>query len=253
MKVTVPFWFYCKLVWSNAEKYPDKLDKLFTLQNIASLLGIGFTLDFGFKIFWDLTKSAPFQLGFTRCISPYTDVALFFFLFFSKNLLSPPPPPTTLRWRSTNPLRFFLFYHAHSTDFEKKIEGLWTGWRVLHLLKNDETNPVSKNKVTNPEKYGALLHDSSLCTDPSLHRLYDKLLTCISKWTPTPDKVFDKLLMSFHIRKKLLGLQCNQIFNQEKFFSGMGGGGVKWFGELCVSLKKSWLRPWQTFCNCHWR
>ena len=49
-------WFYCKLVWSNAEKYSDKLDKLFTLQNIANLQGIGFTLDFGFKIHRDLTK-----------------------------------------------------------------------------------------------------------------------------------------------------------------------------------------------------
>ena len=61
-------WFYCKLVLSNAEKYPDKLDKLFTLQNIANLQGIGFTLDFGFKIYRDLTKSAPVQFGFTRCI-----------------------------------------------------------------------------------------------------------------------------------------------------------------------------------------
>ena len=30
-------WFYCKLVLSNAEKYPDKLDKLITLQNIKTL------------------------------------------------------------------------------------------------------------------------------------------------------------------------------------------------------------------------
>ena len=29
-------WFYCKLVLSNAEEYPDKLDKLFTLQNIKT-------------------------------------------------------------------------------------------------------------------------------------------------------------------------------------------------------------------------
>ena len=50
MKVTVPFWFYGKLVRSNAEKYPGKLDKLFTLRNIASLQGIEFTLDFGCKI-----------------------------------------------------------------------------------------------------------------------------------------------------------------------------------------------------------
>ena len=62
MKVTVPFWFYCKLVWSNAEKYPDKLDKLFTLQNIANLQGIGFSLDFGFKIHRDLTKTGTFSI-----------------------------------------------------------------------------------------------------------------------------------------------------------------------------------------------
>jgi len=49
-------------------KYPDSLDKLFTLQNIANLQDIGFTLDFGFKIYRDLTKSAPFQFVFTRCI-----------------------------------------------------------------------------------------------------------------------------------------------------------------------------------------
>ena len=128
---------------------------------------------------------------------------IFLFVLFEK---SSSPTPTTLRWRSTNPPRFFLFYHAHSTDFEKKIEGLWTGWRTLHLLKSDETIPVSKNKVTNPEKYGALSHDSSLCTDPPLHRLYDKSWTCIGKWTPTPDKVFHKLLMSFHIQKKTVRL-----------------------------------------------
>ena len=60
MKVTVPFWFYRKLISSNAEKYLDKLEKLCTLQNIANLQGIGFTLDFGFKIYRDLTKLAPF-------------------------------------------------------------------------------------------------------------------------------------------------------------------------------------------------
>ena len=38
MKVTVSFWFYSgKLVWSNAEKYPDKLDKLFTLENLQGI------------------------------------------------------------------------------------------------------------------------------------------------------------------------------------------------------------------------
>ena len=38
--------------------------------------------------------------------------------------------PTTipLRWRSINPLRF-IFYHP--TDFEEKIEGLWTGYASI--------------------------------------------------------------------------------------------------------------------------
>ena len=33
--------------------------------------------------------------------------------------------------------------------------------------------------------------------------------------------------MSFHMQKKLLGLQRNQIFNQESFFFGGGGRGVQ--------------------------
>ena len=36
------------------------------------------------------------------------------------------PTPTPLRWRSINPPRL-VFYHARSTYFEEKIEGLWTG------------------------------------------------------------------------------------------------------------------------------
>ena len=43
-------------------------------------------------------------------------------LRLSTNFLLP-PPPTPLRWRSINPPRF-IFYHARSTDFEEKIEGL---------------------------------------------------------------------------------------------------------------------------------
>ena len=43
-------------------KVPDKLDKLFTLQNIANLQGVGFTLDFGFKIHRDLTKIGTFSI-----------------------------------------------------------------------------------------------------------------------------------------------------------------------------------------------
>ena len=50
-----------------------------------------------------------------------------------------------------------------------------------------------------------------------------------------------KLLISFHMQKKQrLGLQRNQIFNQGIFW---GRGSAKLFGELCVPLKKSWLRP----------
>ena len=45
-------------------------------------------------------------------------------------------------------------------------------------------------------------------------------------------------------KKKRLGLQRNQIFNQGFFFGGgEGGGSVKLFGKLCVPLKRSWLRP----------
>ena len=50
--------------------------------------------------------------------------------------------PLALSWRSINPLRF-IFYHLRSTDFEEKIEGLWTGWvstdfiRFIFLLVSD--------------------------------------------------------------------------------------------------------------------
>ena len=36
-------------------------------------------------------------------------------------------PMTPLQWRSINPLRF-IFYQPRSTDFEKEMEGLWTGY-----------------------------------------------------------------------------------------------------------------------------
>ena len=54
-------------------------------------------------------------------------------------------------------------------------------------------------------------------------------------------------LAYFHMQKKRLGLQRNQIFNQGIFLGGGGGVGVgaKLFRELCVPLKKSWLRPCQ--------
>ena len=48
---------------------------------------------------------------------------------------------------------------------------------------------------------------------------------CISQWTQTPDKVFQKLLMPFHMQKKILGLQRNEIFNQGSFFREAGEWG----------------------------
>ena len=61
----------------------------------------------------------------------YTDVVLFFFSFFSKTSASLRAKRAcenergarALRWRSINPLQF-IFYHARSTDFKEKIEGL---------------------------------------------------------------------------------------------------------------------------------
>ena len=64
------------------EKYPDKLDKLFTLQNIANLQGIGLTLDFGFTIYKDLTKSAVFNKVDSRGALACTQT-LFYFSFRS--------------------------------------------------------------------------------------------------------------------------------------------------------------------------
>ena len=49
--------------------------------------------------------------------SLYTDVVLFFFSFFSVNK-SP---------------AVFIFYHVRSTDFEEKMEGLWTGYAITGI------------------------------------------------------------------------------------------------------------------------
>ena len=43
-----------------------------------------------------------------------------------KNLFCSSSTTTSLHWRSINPPRF-IFYHVRSTDFEEKIDGLWTG------------------------------------------------------------------------------------------------------------------------------
>ena len=71
----------------------------------------------------------------------------------------------------------------------------------------------------------------------------DRWLTCISQWTQTPDKVFHKLLLSFHMqKKKLLGLQRNQIFNQGSFFVGEGWG-CKVIGRIVRTSEKILATP----------
>ena len=47
------------------------------------------------------------------------------FLFFSSSLTATP-----LRWWSINPV-LFVFYHPRATDFEEKMEGLWTGYHGI--------------------------------------------------------------------------------------------------------------------------
>ena len=42
-------------------------------KTFRNLQGVGFTSDFGFKIYWELTKSAPFQFGFTSYICSKND------------------------------------------------------------------------------------------------------------------------------------------------------------------------------------
>ena len=112
---------------------------MFTLQNIANLQGIGFTLDFGFKIYRDLTKLAPFSLGFTRCISLYTDVILFFFSIFSKNLLLHPYPPAL----AVNKCPAVFIVLSRALDKLQKENRGSVDMLALHVLKNDEMDTVS--------------------------------------------------------------------------------------------------------------
>ena len=56
--------------------------------------------------------------------------------------------------------------------------------------------------------------------------------------------------MSFHMQKKLLGLQRNQIFNQGIYlfiyFFERGGGGCKAIWRVVLTSEKTWLRPLTT-------
>ena len=60
-----------QLIWSNAEKYryPNKLEKLYTLQNIANLQGFGFTLDFWFRIYRDRCGSTPLSTVLRKSVT----------------------------------------------------------------------------------------------------------------------------------------------------------------------------------------
>ena len=80
-------------------------------------------------------KGTPFNTLF-RTLYPfwllYINALLFFYIEINlKNSLYTDViflfVPTPLYWRSINPLRF-IFYHPRSVDFEKEIEGLWTGY-----------------------------------------------------------------------------------------------------------------------------
>ena len=82
-------------------------------------------------------KGTPFNTLF-RTLYPFWLLyisALFFFLHRNQSQKWPVHRrcliflfvPTPLHWRSINPLRF-IFYHPRSVDFEKEIEGLWTGY-----------------------------------------------------------------------------------------------------------------------------
>ena len=79
--------------------------------------------------------------GGSKLFSLYTDVVFFLFFVLLENIgvleseasreqseraRCARKKNTPLRWRSINPPRF-IFYHARSTNFEEKIEGLWRG------------------------------------------------------------------------------------------------------------------------------
>ena len=139
---------------------------MFTLHSIANLQGIGITLDFGFKILKRLDQIGTFSIRIHVLLQPVDRPCLIvlFVLFEKSSSLTPTP----LRWRSINHPRFlfiFFFLSCALNGIRKENRGS-VDRLALHLLKNDKTNLVSKNKVTNPEKYVTLLHDSSLCTDP---------------------------------------------------------------------------------------
>ena len=98
----------------------------------------------------------------------------------------------------------------------------------------------------NPETYLALLHVLACVQTPPVHRLYDRRLTCISQCTQTPDKVFHTLLMSFHMQKKTLGLERNQILTQGRVLWGEGrerGLGCKVIWRIVRTSEKILATP----------
>ena len=69
----------------------------------------------------------------------YTDVFVLFFSF-------PPPLPRYVGGQQIPEsffLNFLFFYRVHSTDFEEKIAGLWTGYCVT---KQNRKNSRDSNE-----------------------------------------------------------------------------------------------------------
>ena len=69
-------------------------------------------------------EQEPFDLWMTSPTLTYT----VFSLFFSKTSASAEAKPYPLTLVVNKSPAVFIFYHAWTTDFEEKIESLWTGY-----------------------------------------------------------------------------------------------------------------------------
>ena len=65
----------------------------------------------------------------------------------------------------------------------------------------------------------------------------------LSQFTQTPEKVFHKLLKSFHMQKKLLHLQRYQIFYHGTFFFSFFLGGCKAIWRIVRTSEKILATP----------
>ena len=113
----------CKPEWKQKKKI-EKIQPLSLLYTIFHEKGTPFVY------LLSETNAAPSTYLVLTAVN-----ALFFFLHRNQSQKWPVHRrcliflfvPTPLHWRSINPLRF-IFYHPRSVDFEKEIEGLWTGY-----------------------------------------------------------------------------------------------------------------------------